>query len=97
MATYSREYLQSYRQNFQTIQLCESIVKQVLQKAGELKTRYVHSIPSAHRYPVGNGNYVEMEKLIPMLKERFPDCLVEYQEVKNIHGKIESGIVVDWS
>lgn len=96
MATYSREYLQSYRQNFRTIQFCNQIVDYVLQKAQQGETRYVYPMKSK-QYPIGNCEYVNAENMIFILKERLLGCLVEYQEIKNINGKVESGIVVDWS
>lgn len=94
--TYSREYLQTYRQNINTINLCNQIEKQILQKALSGENRLVYSMP-AKKYPIGNGEIMDANYVVNMLKMRFPDCVVEYQEVKNIHGKLESGIVIDWS
>jgi len=96
MATYSREYLQSYRQNFGTIRYCDSIQGKVLNTALKGQTRYVEPFNSK-KQSISNGEYVETATLILMLKERLPGCLVEYQEVTNIQGKIDCGIVVDWS
>lgn len=97
MATYSREYLQSYRQNVHIIDMCNQIEKQILQKAFRNETRLLYMWNPSLYYPVGNGEFIKADKVVDMLKKRFPDSLVEYQEVKNIHGKVESGIVVDWS
>lgn len=96
MNTYSREFLQTYRQNFQTINFCEQIEKQVLQKALSNETRFVYPVHSK-KYPIGNGEYIQIDNVVSMLKIKFPNCLIEYQEVKNIQGKVESGIVIDWS
>ncbi len=96
MTTYSREYLQTYRQNVETIRYCDSIQGKVLNTALKGQTRYVEPFNSK-KQSISNGQYVETSHIVSMLKTRFPDCLVEYQEVKNIHGKLEAGIVVDWS
>lgn len=96
MATYSREYLQSYRQNFETIRYCDRIQNMVLSTASKGQTRYVTPFNSK-KQSISNGQYIETETLILMLRERLPGCLVEYQEVTNIQGKIDCGIVVDWS
>ncbi len=95
MTTYSREYLSTYKQNYQTINLCNQIEQQILQKALRGEDRLVY--PMTKKYPTGNGQFVEADHVVNMLKTRFPDSVVEYQEVKNIHGKLESGIVIDWS
>lgn len=95
MSTYSREFLQTYRQNINTINMCNQIEKRVLEFALRGETRIVYQMTK--RYPAGNGQFIETDNVVNMLKTRFPDCLVEYQEVKNIHGKLEAGIVVDWS
>lgn len=97
MPTYSKKFLQTYRQNINTINMCDQIEKQVLQKALRGETRCAYTWTSHKNYPVGNGETIETEKVVSLLKERFPDCLVEYQEIKNIHGKVESGIVIDWT
>jgi hypothetical protein len=96
MSTYSREFLQTYRQNVETIRYCDSIQAKVLNAALKGQNRYVEPFNSK-KQSISNEQYVETNHMIIMLKSRFPDCLVEYQEVKNIHGKLEAGIVVDWS
>ncbi len=95
MTTYSREYLSTYKQNYQTINLCNQIEQQILQKALRGENRLVYTM--SNKYPIGNGQFIEADHVVNMLKTRFPDSHIEYQEVKNIHGKLESGIVIDWS
>jgi len=95
MTTYSREYLLTYRQNAQAITLSDTIEKQVLQASLRGQTRVVY--PMTKLYNVGNGISISSDDIVNRLRVKFPDSIVEFQEIKNIHGKIESGIVIDWS
>ena len=95
MTTYSREYLSTYKQNYQTINLCNQIETQILRKALHGENRLVY--PMTKKCSIANEQFIEADHVVNMLKTRFPDSHIEYQEVKNIHGKLESGIVIDWS
>lgn len=89
--TYSREFLLTYKQNFQIIGISEDITKEILRRALRGETRFVYP---EHKF---NSVNLQNELLLKLLKQKLPDVVVEYQEVKNIHGKLESGIVIDWS
>jgi hypothetical protein len=95
MATYSREYLLTYSQNKAIIDLCKQIEQTVLQKAmrGETSIAYLMNKTCL----VGNGITITSDDVVKRLQLTFPDSIVEFQEIKNIHGKVESGIVIDWS
>lgn len=96
MATYSRQYLQTFRINHNAIQIVDKIIPQVLQKAVGANTRYVYPWNS-YNYGSVQQELEEQEKIVRLLKQKFPGVTVEYQEIKNINGKIERGIVIDWS
>jgi hypothetical protein len=74
MATYSREYLLTYRQNAQVISLSDTIEKQVLQAALRGQTRFVYQMTK--KLIIANQITITSDDVVTRLRVKFPDSIV---------------------
>lgn len=109
--TYSRAELQQMQAKHRRDNLIQyieyNVTNNVCSCAREGKTQYfwTNPIPKNHLGGVAHSNRVHVpftnEELIGVLKEKFPDTRVEYQEtwVETRPGVKEErkGILIDWS
>ncbi len=107
--TYSRADLQQMQEKFRKDNLINFIeyhvVNNICNAAREGKTQYfwTNPIPKNHIGGYPNQTHIPFtnEELIAILKEKFPDTTVEYQEtwVETRPGVKEEkkGIRIDWS
>ena len=60
----------------------------------EGKTKFVYFIPE---YEVRNKDFVS-EEFVEILKNEYPDCLINYTETTGVNGNIiERALTIDWS
>lgn len=107
--TYTRADLLQMQENFRKQNLIEfieyNVVTNVCSSAREGKTHYFWTKPVPRNHIGGHPNRANVpftnEELIEVLKEKFPDTTVEYQEtwVETRPGVKEErkGILIDWS
>ena len=90
MSTFTREFLQTYKQKAQAIAIREYVIKEVLRSSLHGQTRYV--------YPYIDCQLtVSLEEFIQLVKEKLPGVTVEYRDATNLNGIVERGIVIDWA
>jgi hypothetical protein len=105
METFSREYLQSLpelRRQREIKQHLDNIVNgiasQVYTTAESGKTSYLYPIQRGGVPNFFKVNHPTNEQILQAIQEKFPDCDVEYIEIKLTNGKIaEAGYKIDWS
>lgn len=104
---YSRQYLRGLPEMMrkqvleQKIQRVYSdIVQPLSQAAINGETKYAYSMSSGESYSEAAIDYLN-DEFLEGLKEKFPDCVVSYQEgwFKTRRGVKEyrKGILIDWS
>ena len=107
--TYSRTDLQQMKEKFRKQNLLNfiehNVVNSICGSAREGKTQYFWMNP-VPRHQIGGAAHPALipftnEELISVLREKFPDTTVEYQEtwIETRPGVKEErkGIVIDWS
>jgi hypothetical protein len=111
MDAYSKDFLQNYARDKEADSAAKMIIQEVLRCATRGKTQHVVRVQEyAHgaqdmyggvTYGIsvtqsGVPNHVT-NRLVYFLKQSFPDSVVEYREATSLAGRIERGIVIDWS
>ena len=98
--TLSRTYLQSLATDDASMyRTANTIVDSVVAAAKKGKTRYV----DANSFYIMRENHSvrmtpeNLVRFLVILRERFPECIVEYRETTRLDGTTEAGIVIDWS
>ncbi len=101
---FSRTYLQSLpaaARKAEFDQLFRTFIGEVAQAARAGKTSYVFSMQLVG--PTGRppGGTWTADELLPLFKEKFPDCTVHYEEmwidVTSTSRHFSKRIVIDWS
>lgn len=97
---YSAEYLKKIRNKNKKAEFereVERITNNILMTARHGDKTHIHRFYGDDRDadPVVDGETPE-EKLVNALKQRFPECSVEYREAVRLDGDIERGIIVSW-
>ena len=103
--TYSRDYLQGFRDQFKqdlADRIIARCVNTLLNAAANEKTLYLYEI-SATPDLCGFYSYISPTTLttddyISAFQRKFPDCTISYQETWEPNTRIlKKGILVDWS
>jgi hypothetical protein len=96
MEVYNRQFLKEYRgARYQWIQNETRIITRILQTAaGGRETRY---LIDGREFMYGQREENITEWVVARLKERFPDSIVEYRQATELNGRVQHGIVIDWS